>query len=154
MTTCLISRRRPVLGGSCARARRTLGGISTEAAAAAAVPTAASKNLRLVLGATAGSGEPLGFIIDILVEKIWYRVSGRASCLIQDEPEIGHGFSHKMSLKDGIGMLGIDHRHGRFRSDKPGAGPGVSGRKRRGEIHRAAEGRGVCLDGTNAGAAP
>src|SRR5665213_667105 len=79
MTTCLISRRRPGLGGSCASARRTLGGISTEAAAAAAVPTAASKNLRLVLGATAVSGEPVGFIMDILVEKIVYRVSGRAS---------------------------------------------------------------------------
>ena len=25
-----------------------------------------------------------------------------------------------MSLKGGIGMLGIDHQHGRFGSDKPG----------------------------------
>ena len=26
-------------------------------------------------------------------------------------------------------MLGIDHQHGRFRSDEPGADPGVSGRR-------------------------
>ena len=41
------------------------------------------------------------------------------------------GFSHKMSLKGKIGMLGIDHQHGRFGSDEPGADPGVSGRQRR-----------------------
>ena len=52
------------------------------------------------------------------------------SCLKQDEPETGNGFSHKMSLKGGGGMLGIDHQHGRYGSDEPGADPGVSGRKR------------------------
>jgi hypothetical protein len=31
------------------------------------------------------------------------------SCLIQDEPERGTGFSHKMSLNSGIGILEIDH---------------------------------------------
>jgi len=31
-------------------------------------------------------------------------------------------------------MLRIDHQDGRFRSDEPGAGPGVSGRQRRGAI--------------------
>ena len=52
------------------------------------------------------------------------------SCLMQDEPERGAGFSHKMSLKGGIGMLGIDHQHGRFRSGEPGADPGVFGGER------------------------
>jgi len=37
-----------------------------------------------------------------------------------------------MSLKGRVGMLGIDHQHGRFRSDEPGAGAGVSGRQRGG----------------------
>ena len=41
------------------------------------------------------------------------------SCLIQDEPETGIGFSYKMSPKGGNGMLGIDHQHGRFGSDEP-----------------------------------
>jgi hypothetical protein len=59
------------------------------------------------------------------------------SCLIQDEPENGIAFSYKMSLKGRIGMLGIDHQHGRFRSDKPGADPGVSGWKRGGEVRRS-----------------
>ena len=40
------------------------------------------------------------------------------SFLIQDEPGIGTGFSHKMSLEGGIGMLGIDHQHGRFGRDE------------------------------------
>ncbi len=41
---------------------------------------------------------------------------------MQDEPEAGHGFSHKMSLKGvGVGMLGIDHQHGRFQVVAPGA---------------------------------
>jgi hypothetical protein len=45
---------------------------------------------------------------------------------MQDEPEGGCGFSRKMSLKGvGIGMLGIDHQHGRFGSGEPGADPGV-----------------------------
>ena len=73
------------------------------------------------------------------------------SCLTQDEPEKGKGFSHKMSLKDGIGMLGIDHQHGRFGSDKPGAGAGVSGWQRRSAIYRAEAGRSVRVDGTDAG---
>ena len=75
------------------------------------------------------------------------------SCLIQDEPETGIGFSHKMSLKGGIGMLGIDHQHGRFGSDEPGADPGVSGGQRRSSVRRTATRRGVRLDGTDAGAA-
>ena len=75
------------------------------------------------------------------------------SCLIQDEPETGTGFSHKMSLKGRVGMLGIDHQHGRFGSDKPGADPGVSGRQRRGAIYGAAPRRGLRVDGANAGTA-
>jgi hypothetical protein len=31
------------------------------------------------------------------------------------------GFSHKISLKDGIGMLGIHYQHGRFGRDRAGA---------------------------------
>src|ERR1039458_7136208 len=59
------------------------------------------------------------------------------SCLMQDEPERGPGFSYKMSLKGKIGMLGIDHQHGRFRSEEPGADAGVPGRQWRGAICRA-----------------
>ena len=36
---------------------------------------------------------------------------------MQDEPELATGFSYKMSLKGKIGMLRIDHQHGRFRSE-------------------------------------
>jgi len=44
-----------------------------------------------------------------------------------------------MSLKEGrIGMLGIGHQHGRFRSGEPGAGPGVFGGQRRGALCRGA----------------
>ena len=50
---------------------------------------------------------------------------------MQDEPELGAGFSYKMSLKERIGMLGIDHQHGRFGSDKPGTDSGVCGGQRR-----------------------
>ena len=50
-------------------------------------------------------------------------------------------------------MLGIDHQHGRFGSDKPGADPGVSGRRRRGSFHRTAARRSVRMDGTDAGTA-
>src|SRR5262245_21986579 len=59
------------------------------------------------------------------------------SCLMQDETEPRPGFSRKMSLKGKIGMLGIDHRHGRFGSHQPGADPGLSGRPRRGAVCRA-----------------
>jgi hypothetical protein len=43
-----------------------------------------------------------------------------------------------MSLKGGIGMLGIDHQHGRFGSDESGADPGVSGGQRRSAFRRTA----------------
>src|ERR1700686_5046250 len=75
------------------------------------------------------------------------------SCLIQDEPEAGNGFSHKMSLKGRNGMLGIDHQHGRFGSDEPGADRGISGRQRRGTVCGGGTGRRIRLDGTHTGAA-
>src|ERR1019366_8990591 len=76
------------------------------------------------------------------------------SCLMQDEPERGYGFSRKMSLKWGrIGMLGIDHQHGRYRSGEPGADPGVFGGERGGSIRRGAASRGLRVGGADAGAA-
>src|SRR5579883_2637882 len=74
------------------------------------------------------------------------------SFLIQDEPEIGLGFSYKMSLRGRSGMLGVDHQDGRFRSDESGADSGISGRSRRGAVRRTEPGGGIRLDGTNAGA--
>src|SRR5450759_2769272 len=50
------------------------------------------------------------------------------SCPIQDEPEAGGRFQHKMSLKGaGLGMLGVDHQHGTGKADEPGADPGIHG---------------------------
>ena len=47
-------------------------------------------------------------------------------------------------------MLGIDHQDGRFRSDKPGADPGVSGGKRwNSAVRRTAPPGSVRLDRTN-----
>src|SRR5688572_11016657 len=74
------------------------------------------------------------------------------SCLMQDEPEQGHGFSRKMSLKGvGIGMLGIDYQHGRFGSDEPGTDPGIFGSEQRGSIFGTAASRGIRVGGANAG---
>jgi hypothetical protein len=70
---------------------------------------------------------------------------GWDSSLIQDEPEKDIGFSHKMSLKGRVGMLGINQQHGRFGSDETGAGPGVSGRQRRGAIFGTVPGGNLCL---------
>jgi len=44
---------------------------------------------------------------------------------MQDEPEAGTCFSHKMSLKGRFRMLGIDHQHGRRREPEPGTDPGL-----------------------------
>ena len=76
------------------------------------------------------------------------------SCLIQDEPETEIGFSYKMSLKGRIGMLGIDHQHGRFGSDEPGTDPGVSGSQWRSPIHRPTARRGLRVDRASAGPLP
>src|ERR1035438_6373598 len=78
---------------------------------------------------------------------------GPDSCLMQDEPETGIGFSYEMSLKGGIGMLGIDHQHGRFGSNEPGADSGVSGGQWRGALRRTAPRRGIWLDRGDVGAA-
>src|ERR1022692_5275715 len=76
------------------------------------------------------------------------------SCLMQDEPERGAGFSYKMSLKEGeIGMLGIGHQHGRFGSGEPGADPGVFGGEWGGAVCGAAARRGIRLGGADARAA-
>src|ERR1700732_5372322 len=53
------------------------------------------------------------------------------SCLMQDEPEAGTCFSHKMSLKGRFRMLGIDHQYGRRRRTEPGADAGLGGGQRR-----------------------
>jgi hypothetical protein len=66
------------------------------------------------------------------------RRARRHSFLMQDEPERGTGFSYKISLKGRIGMLGIDHQHGRFGANEPGTDSGVSGGKQRGAIRRSA----------------
>src|SRR5277367_1334293 len=70
------------------------------------------------------------------------------SCLMQDEPEGGVGFSHKMSLEEGIGMLGIDHQHGRRRKAEPGGDPGISGIKRRGEFRSSGPGGVIRMGGS------
>src|ERR1700730_8231852 len=56
----------------------------------------------------------------------------RQSCLIQDEPGAGTCFSYKMSLEEGLRMLGIDHQHGRWRETEPRADSGVFGSERGG----------------------
>src|ERR1700686_1874539 len=56
------------------------------------------------------------------------------SYLIQDEPERGGRFSYKMSLKERVRMLGIDHQHGTCSKIKPGTNPGISGSQRRGAL--------------------
>src|ERR1035437_9399857 len=74
------------------------------------------------------------------------------SCLMQDEPERGYGFSRKVRLKGvGIGMLGIDHQHGRYRSGEPGADPGVFGGVRGGTIRGGAACGGVLVGGADGG---
>ena len=76
------------------------------------------------------------------------------SCLMQDEPEPGTGFSYKMSLKGKIGMLGVAHQHGRFRSGEPGADAGVPGGQRRGALWRPTARGSVRLDRADVGATP
>src|SRR5437764_11920856 len=57
---------------------------------------------------------------------------------MQDEPELGLGFSRKMSLNGDGGMLSIDHQNGRFSDDEHRANPGVGGRQQRRAFYRAA----------------
>ena len=67
-----------------------------------------------ILRASVPACRPPPCIVPVMLLRL-----GSDSCLMQDEPERGTGFSHKMSLKGKIGMLGIDHQHGRFRSGEP-----------------------------------
>src|SRR5579864_3121232 len=53
---------------------------------------------------------------------------------MQDEPEAGTCFSHKMSPKGRFRMLGIDHQHGRRRETEPGTDPGLDRGQRRGAV--------------------
>src|ERR1700680_1269927 len=69
---------------------------------------------------------------------------------IQDEPEAGVGFSHKMNLKGMFRMLGIDHQHGRLGEVEPGADPGVFGGQRGSAVPSAGARRTVRLVGWHA----
>jgi hypothetical protein len=48
---------------------------------------------------------------------------------MQDETEWA-GFSYKMSLKEGSGMLGIENQRARWSANQPGTDPGVFERQR------------------------
>src|SRR5260370_8410599 len=58
------------------------------------------------------------------------------SCLIQDEPEEDVCFSHKMSLRERVRMLGVDCQRPSSKTNEPGADPGIFGRERRGSGQR------------------
>src|SRR4051812_42701856 len=75
------------------------------------------------------------------------------SCLMQDEPELGVGFSRKMSLNGDGGMLSIDHQNGRFSDDEHRANPGVGGSQQRRAFYRAAARGEIRVGGKDAGAA-
>src|SRR5271155_3273330 len=79
-------------------------------------------------------------------------LSWSESCLIQDEPEADCGFSHKMSLKEKAGMLGIDSPHGRYQTDQLGADEGIRGRRRLSRVPGRKPGREVRLPGAGAAA--
>src|SRR5450755_2114327 len=89
----------------------------------------------------------------LLIMKHRLRTRCANSCLMQDEPEQGAGFSYKMSLEAKTGMLGIDHHHGRYRRDEPGADPVVFSGQRRGGFRGTAAGRSVRVGGGDVGAA-
>jgi hypothetical protein len=44
---------------------------------------------------------------------------------MQDEPESRACFSHKMSLEEQFGMLGVDRQHASTRMFEPGTDPGI-----------------------------
>jgi hypothetical protein len=64
------------------------------------------------------------------------------------------GFSHKMSLKGKIGMLRIDHQHGRFTSHEFGTDSSLPGWQRQRAVRRARTRGGVPVGGTDAGTTP
>jgi hypothetical protein len=53
----------------------------------------------------------------------------RESCLIQDEPGEGVGFSHKMSLEARTRMLGVDHQRADIGTVEPGTNSGIFGKQ-------------------------
>ena len=86
-------------------------------------------------------------------ERIHSWTSGRnlESCLMQDEPERGVCFSHKMSLKGrGVGMLGIDRPRAKRQQVEPATDPAVSPLQRRDSIQRQRAGRDLRLGGAHA----
>src|SRR5450631_3227663 len=74
------------------------------------------------------------------------------SCLIQDEPGEGEGFSYKMSLGARTRMLGIDHQRARNGTIEPGADSGVFERQWRCRIQGAESGGGIRLGEPDAAA--
>src|ERR1019366_4828545 len=75
------------------------------------------------------------------------------SCLIQDEPGGGAGFSYKMSLEERSRMLGFDHQRADIGTIEPGADSGVFGRQFRGRIQGPESRGGIRLGGSDATAA-
>ena len=70
---------------------------------------------------------------------------------MQDEPERGVCFSHKMSLKGrGVGMLGIDRPRAKRQQVEPATDPAVSPLQRRDSIQRQRAGRDLRLGGAHA----
>ena len=67
------------------------------------------------------------------------------SCLMQDEPEPGVCFSHKVSLKGRSRMLGIDDQRAIKRTIEPGADPGVFGGQRGSAVRRPESEGGIRL---------
>src|ERR1017187_5733174 len=79
--------------------------------------------------------------------------SKRQSCLIQDEPGGGAGFSYKMSLEELARMLVFDHQRADIRTIEPGADSGVFGRQWRARIQGAESRGGIRLGGSDSTAA-
>ena len=70
---------------------------------------------------------------------------------MQDEPERGVCFSHKMSLKGrGVGMLGIDRPRAKRQQVEPATDPAVSPLQRRDSMQRQRAGRDLRLGGAHA----
>src|ERR1035437_9855975 len=75
------------------------------------------------------------------------------SCLIQDEPGEGGGFSYKMSLEERSRMLGLDHQRAHIGTLEPGAHSGLFRRQWRGRIQGTESGGGLRLGESDATAA-
>src|ERR1019366_4765774 len=75
------------------------------------------------------------------------------SCLIQDEPGEGGGFSYKMSLEERSRMLGLDHQRAHIGTLEPGADSGLFRRQWRGRIQGTESGGGLRLGESDSTAA-